>query len=92
MSTIKRRVAFLEQADAPAVTRPADEPIGQFVNRMCVAINSLRDDADPDEEHRVIQPWLAAMTHAEVCEVHDAVKAIQHMRAATPADQEGRNP
>ena len=92
MSTIERRVALLEQADPPAVTRAADEPFGQFVNRMCAAIHGVHDDAGPDEWHHVFQPWLSAMTHAEVCEVHDAVKAIQHERATTLPDQEGRNP
>ena len=92
MSTIKRRVAFLEQADAPAVTRPADEPIGQFVNRMCVAIHGVRDDAGPDEWHRVIQHWLSAMTCAESGELRDAVRAIRQKRAATLADRDGSNP
>ena len=92
MSTIDRRVALLEQADAPAATRPADEPIGQFVNRMCVAIHGVRDDAGPDEWHRVIQPWLSAMTCAESEELLDAIKAIRQKRSAALADKDGSNP
>lgn len=84
MSTIERRVALLEQADAPPVVRLPGESIEEFLERMGAAIAGVRADTDPDGHLRVIRPWLAAMTHEELREFHDSLEAVRQGRSVRP--------
>ena len=73
MSTIERRVALLEQADAPPVVRLPGESIEEFLERMGAAMTGPEHDPGP---------WLAAMTHEELREFHDALEAVRQNRSA----------
>lgn len=77
MTTFDRRLAKLEQGNQPAVHRPPEMSPDEFVSLMLAAVARIPDGASADEHTKVIGPWLAAMTWAEVHELAAALEAAE---------------
>ena len=85
MASLETRVAALEDVDPPAVSRREGEPTGMFFRRFGAAVTCDRPDATMESLLTVVRPWVAAMTHAELRQICDALEAKKEADLRQPA-------